>query len=74
MTLAPTRSLSRVLMYLFVIVMALLMMAPVLTVILGSIRTTGQFLSNPIGLPETGIQWENYTGHFNELRFLAVLA
>jgi raffinose/stachyose/melibiose transport system permease protein len=62
MTLAPTRSLSRVLMYLFVIVMALLMMAPVLTVILGSIRTTGQFLSNPIGLPETGIQWENYTG------------
>jgi raffinose/stachyose/melibiose transport system permease protein len=61
MTLAPTRSLSRVLMYLFVIVMALLMMAPVLTVILGSIRTTGQFLSNPIGLPETGIQWENYT-------------
>lgn len=62
MTLAPTRSLSRVLMYLFVIVMALLMMAPVLTVILGSIRTTGQFLSNPIGLPQTGIQWENYTG------------
>lgn len=61
MTLAHTRSLSRVLMYLFVIVMALLMMAPVLTVILGSIRTTGQFLSNPIGLPETGIQWENYT-------------
>ena len=62
MTLAPTRSLSRVLMYLFVIVMALLMMAPVVTVILGSIRTTGQFLSNPIGLPETGIQWENDTG------------
>lgn len=61
MTLAHTRSLSRVLMYLFVIVTAVLMMAPVLTVILGSIRTTGQFLSNPIGLPETGIQWENYT-------------
>jgi len=48
-------------MYLFVIVMAVLMMAPVVTVILGSIRTTGQFLSNPIGLPQTGIQWENYT-------------
>lgn len=62
MTLTPRRSLSRVLMYLFVIAMALMMMAPVLTVILGSIRTTGQFLSNPIGLPQTGIQWENYTG------------
>ena len=61
MALAPPRSLRRVLMYLFVIVMAVLMMAPVVTVILGSIRTTGQFLSNPIGLPQTGIQWENYT-------------
>ncbi|MCB8948600.1 MAG: carbohydrate ABC transporter permease [Ardenticatenaceae bacterium] len=61
MALAPPRSLRRVFMYLFVIVMAVLMMAPVVTVILGSIRTTGQFLSNPIGLPQTGIQWENYT-------------
>jgi ABC-type glycerol-3-phosphate transport system permease component len=61
MALAPKGSIRRVFMYLFVIIMAVLMMAPVVTVILGSIRTTGQFLSNPIGLPQTGIQWENYT-------------
>ncbi len=61
MALAPKGSIRRIFMYLFVIIMAILMMAPVVTVILGSIRTTGQFLSNPIGLPQTGIQWENYT-------------
>ncbi len=61
MALAPKGSMRRVFMYLFVAIMAVLMMAPVVTVILGSIRTTGQFLSNPIGLPQTGIQWENYT-------------
>ena len=61
MALAPQGSIRRVFMYLFVVIMAILMMAPVVTVILGSIRTTGQFLSNPIGLPQTGIQWENYT-------------
>lgn len=61
MALAPKGSIRRVFMYLFVVVTAVLMMAPVVTVILGSIRTTGQFLSNPIGLPQTGIQWENYT-------------
>jgi raffinose/stachyose/melibiose transport system permease protein len=61
MALAPKGSMRRVFMYLFVVIMAVLMMAPVVTVILGSIRTTGQFLSNPIGLPQTGIQWENYT-------------
>ena len=38
------------------------MMSPVLTVILGSIRTSGEFLSNPIALPKEGIQWQNYTG------------
>ncbi len=61
MAFAPQRSFRRFIMYLFVIMMAILMMAPVVTVILGSIRTTGQFLAKPIGLPETGIQWENYT-------------
>ncbi|MCL4265918.1 MAG: carbohydrate ABC transporter permease [Anaerolineae bacterium] len=37
------------------------MFSPIVVVILGSIRTTGQFMSNPVGLPITGIQWENYT-------------
>ena len=36
-------------------------MGPVVTAVLGSIRTTGEFLSTPFGLPRNGIQWENYT-------------
>ncbi|HUM67972.1 MAG TPA: carbohydrate ABC transporter permease [Chloroflexota bacterium] len=58
---APKLTLSRFLMYLFVIVVALLMFSPVVVVILGSIRTTGEFMSNPVALPQTGIKWENYT-------------
>lgn len=61
MTSIPKPSLSRFLMYTFVIVVALIMFSPIVVVILGSIRTTGEFLSNPVGLPTTGIQWENYT-------------
>ncbi len=34
---------------------------PVATAILGSIRTTGEFVSAPFGLPQQGIQWGNYT-------------
>jgi raffinose/stachyose/melibiose transport system permease protein len=37
------------------------MMLPVLVAILGSIRTTGEFMTRPFGLPTHGIQWENYT-------------
>ncbi|MBX3057434.1 MAG: hypothetical protein KF770_13280 [Anaerolineae bacterium] len=39
---APKMTFSRFLMYLFVIVVALLMFSPVVVVILGSIRTTGE--------------------------------
>ena len=52
----------KVIQYTVLIVVCLLMMAPVLTAFLGSIRTTGEFLSKPFGLPETGIHWENYEG------------
>jgi raffinose/stachyose/melibiose transport system permease protein len=40
----------------------LVIMAPVVTAVLGSIRTTGEFLTTPFGLPRHEIQWENYTG------------
>ncbi len=61
MTRTHKPSLSRFLMYVFVIMTALLMFSPVITVILGSIRTTGEFLTTPVGFPKSGIQWENYT-------------
>ena len=44
-----------------VIVLAIIMSGPVITALLGSIRTSGEFVSQPIGLPKNGIQWENYT-------------
>ncbi|GAB4515243.1 MAG: carbohydrate ABC transporter permease [Anaerolineae bacterium] len=46
--------------YALLILMCLIIMGPVLTAVLGSIRTTGEFLSTPFGLPREGIQWRNY--------------
>jgi raffinose/stachyose/melibiose transport system permease protein len=41
--------------------LALIMIGPVVTAFLGSIRTSGEFVSQPFGLPKNGIQWQNYT-------------
>lgn len=58
---APSRfTLTTSLQYTILIIVCLVMMAPVLTAFLGSIRTTGEFLSHPFGLPLQGIQWSNY--------------
>ena len=46
---------------LILVVLSAVIMGPVLTAFLGSLRTTGQFLSRPFGLPTAGIHWENYT-------------
>jgi raffinose/stachyose/melibiose transport system permease protein len=47
--------------YIVLSLLAIVMFGPVLTAILGSIRTTGEFLTTPFGLPVSGIHWENYT-------------
>lgn len=47
--------------YVVLIPICIIMLAPVLTAFLGSIRTTGEFLARPFGLPTKGIQWQNYT-------------
>ncbi len=49
-----------VLKYVVLIAICLVIMGPVATAVLGSIRTTGEFASEPFGLPRTGIHWENY--------------
>jgi raffinose/stachyose/melibiose transport system permease protein len=59
--------------YAFVISLALIMSAPVLTAILGSLRTSGEFLSNPFGLPVNGIHWENYTDILTSASFWRAL-
>lgn len=47
--------------YVILIALCLVIMAPIATAVLGSIRTTGEFISTPFGLPQRGIQWQNYT-------------
>jgi raffinose/stachyose/melibiose transport system permease protein len=51
-----------ILKYALLTLICLIIMGPVLTAVLGSIRTTGEFVSTPFGLPQNGIQWENYRG------------
>ncbi|MDX1994711.1 MAG: carbohydrate ABC transporter permease [bacterium] len=51
-----------ILKYALLVLICLVIMGPVLTAVLGSIRTTGEFVSTPFGLPQNGIQWENYLG------------
>lgn len=54
------QQLFQILKYGILIVICLIVMGPVVTAVLGSVRTTGEFLSTPFGLPQNGIRWENY--------------
>lgn len=48
--------------YILLIVICMIVIGPVVTAMLGSIRTTGEFQTTPFGLPQSGIRWENYQG------------
>lgn len=65
----PKLTVGRFLMYFFVVSVALLMFSPIIVVILGSLRTTGEFLSNPVGLPTGEVQWGNYTSILENVDF-----
>lgn len=54
-------SIQMILKYVILIVLCFVIMGPVLTAVLGSIRTTGEFMAQPFGLPKGEIQWQNYT-------------
>ncbi len=69
MTQRKQYSVTTGLRYLILIAVCLVMMGPVATTILASIRTTGEFLTTPFGLPQTGIHWENYQGILEDLPF-----
>ncbi len=60
---------TTVLKYVILILLCLVVMGPVLTAMLGSIRTTGEFLTTPFGLPQSGIQWQNYLGILESAAF-----
>lgn len=55
--------------YIILTTLCVIMMMPVLVAFLGSIRTNGEFMSRPFGLPEQGIQWENYTRVLTDSKF-----
>lgn len=63
------RALSMGAKYLILITLSILMMMPVITAVSGSLRTTGEFIAKPIGLPTREIQWTNYTEVFETEAF-----
>jgi raffinose/stachyose/melibiose transport system permease protein len=73
MTSTARLSVTTTLQYALLIIICLVMMAPVATAFLGSIRTTGEFLSHPFGLPQQGIQWQNYANILSNPSFWASL-
>lgn len=52
-------SVAKILIYIFFIGVAVIYLAPLLWIILVSLKTNAELMSNPFGLPEV-IQWENY--------------
>jgi raffinose/stachyose/melibiose transport system permease protein len=47
--------------YVILIALCLVVLSPVVTAVLGSLRTTGEFLAKPFGLPQHAIQWDHYS-------------
>jgi raffinose/stachyose/melibiose transport system permease protein len=47
--------------YLVLIALALIILGPIVTAVLGGLKTTGELYSEPFGLPAIP-RWENYTG------------
>ncbi len=59
--LLSSRTANQALKYVLLTLICILIFAPIVTAFMGSIRTTGEFLAKPFGLPTKGVQWENYT-------------
>ena len=60
MRIGIQRNAGSVLKYAILVALCLVIMGPVITAVLGSIRTTGELMTTPFGLPRNGIQWQNY--------------
>ena len=52
---------TRIIKYIILTVLSVIMLLPVAVAVLGGMRTTGEIFERPFGLPQAGIQWENYT-------------
>jgi raffinose/stachyose/melibiose transport system permease protein len=60
MSIRMRSGLTTGLKYAVLIILCLFVFSPVVTAVLGSIRTNGEFMTDPFGLPQNGIQWDNY--------------
>jgi raffinose/stachyose/melibiose transport system permease protein len=67
------RTMTLIVKYVLLLGLIALLMGPVLTAVLGSLRTTGEFLAQPFGLPQREIQWQNYQGILENAAFWAAL-
>lgn len=54
-------SVQRAVVYAILIVLCIAILSPILTAILGSLRSSGEFQARPFGLPQDEIRWEHYT-------------
>ncbi len=52
---------TRVLQYTILVILAMIILGPILTAVLGGLKTTGELFDQPFGLPAVP-RWENYTG------------
>ncbi len=52
---------ARLFQYAILITLALIILGPVITAVLGGLKTTGELYDQPFGLPSVP-RWENYTG------------
>jgi raffinose/stachyose/melibiose transport system permease protein len=59
---------ARILQYGVLIVLALIILGPILTAVLGGLKTTGELYDQPFGLPTTP-RWENYSGILSSQAF-----
>ena len=64
-----TRWTGLLLRYAILTFLCIVIMSPVLTAVLGSLRTTGEFVAKPFGLPEGEWQWQHYSDILQDSSF-----
>ncbi len=63
----------RIVTFALLLVLCLVVLGPILTAILGSLRPSGEFQARPFGLPEREIRWEHYTDILGDAAFWRML-
>lgn len=64
-----SRRIANVIRYGILLLVTFIMLAPVLVVFLGAVRTNGEFLARPFDLPRHGWQWQHFTDVLKDSTF-----